>query len=147
MLLGAGSLASLSNSTVKGELLLWFQCRTYLQQLHAAIATSIHLLDKLARELLDLVSQVQNMVKESGAVPKQTILLMFYRIGQHFEVQVWFFCALVICCCSFTLACLSKREATEQEQELKTTNRTHPSRADAVCRQPLMSRGRLWSTR
>lgn len=88
MLWPAGSLESLSESAVKGECLLWFQARTYLQQLHAAIATSIQLLDKLARELLDMVSDVQQTVKEMKAVPKQTILPMFYRIGQHFEVQV-----------------------------------------------------------
>lgn len=85
----AGSLSSLADNAVKGECLLWFQARTYLQQLHAAIVMSIRLLDKLARELLDMVSEVQNMVKEMKAVPKQTILPMFYRIGKHFEVQSW----------------------------------------------------------
>ena len=86
VLWAAGSLESLSDDSVKAECLLWFQARTYLQQLHAAIATSIQLLDKLARELLDMVSEVQAMVKEMKAVPKQTILPQFYRIGQHFEV-------------------------------------------------------------
>ena len=86
VLWAAGSRGSLSDQSVRAECLLWFQARTYLQKLHAAIATSIQLLDKLARELLDMVSEVQTMVKELKAVPKQTILPKFYRIGQHFEV-------------------------------------------------------------
>ena len=82
----AGSLESLAQNHVRGECLLWFQARTYLQQLHVAIATSINILDKLARELLEMVSEVQTIVREMKAVPKQTILPLFYRIGQHFEV-------------------------------------------------------------
>jgi hypothetical protein len=95
----AGSLRRLSENTVRGECLVWFQLRTYLQQLHAAITTSTQLLDRLARELLDMVAEVDSLVKEMKAVPKQTILPMFYRIGDHFEVGCaapsrWF-CAAV----------------------------------------------------
>jgi hypothetical protein len=119
VLWAVGSLGNLSDDSVRGEGLLWFQARTYLQQLHAAISTSINLLDKLASELLDMVSGVQRLVKEMKAVPKQTILPMFYRIGQHFEVQVNITCALDVFSVVDRAPCLEACVLTEPDKIAK----------------------------
>lgn len=82
-----GSLAKGELGAAQDESLLWLQAQALLMQLHAAAWTSYTAISKFASEIEASVSEVQAMVQEMAAVPKQTVLPVFHRIGRLFEVQ------------------------------------------------------------
>lgn len=83
----AGSLAKGELGAVHDESLLWLQAQAWLLQLHAASWMSCTALAKIASEIELSVSKVESLVQEMTAVPKPTVLPIFHRIGQLFEVQ------------------------------------------------------------
>lgn len=82
----AGRLAK-GQTDAEADSILWFQAHSSLLQLYAAAWTACTVISKIASEIEAAMSDIQSLIQEVDAVPKQAVLPIFHRIGKLFEVS------------------------------------------------------------